>query len=69
MKAVTEKQVRECFKIILNGKGTLIPRIAVKVAIDRLFLFSDDPMPGSKPGDIYPRPEMYGKSLEKGAIK
>jgi len=62
MKTVTEKQVRDCFKIIIEGEGTLIPRIAVKCAVDSLF---DDFMEGSKTREVFPLPKEYGKTLDR----
>ena len=50
-KAQIEDDVRQRFYHIINGRGTLIPRIAVKIAIDDIFgpeepsiLVDEDPL-------------------------
>ena len=40
-----EKYVRNRFKNIVNGKGSVIPRIAVKMALDDIFAEESPPEP------------------------
>ena len=37
IKADIESKVRNRFKTIMGGKGSVIPRIAIKIALDDLF--------------------------------